>query len=64
VLADLFQEPAEPARARFPRWACLLVQVAVVTLGALVMLARVGGRPVWRSVWAEDPGIYLAQRLG
>jgi hypothetical protein len=64
VLTDLFPAPAEPANgAGFPRWAFFLVQVAVVVLGALVMLARVGGRPVWDSVWAEDPGIYLPGAL-
>ena len=64
VLADLFPAPAEPApRAGLPRWAFLLVQVAVVVLGALVMLARYGGRPAWESVWAEDPGIYLPWAL-
>jgi hypothetical protein len=60
LLADLFPAPAEPApRAGLARWAFLLVQVAVVALGALAMLARIGGRPAWDSVWAEDPGIYL-----
>jgi len=64
VLADLFPEPAEPApRARLARWASPLVQVAVVALGAVVMLARMGGRPAWNSVWAEDPGIYLPGAL-
>ena len=64
VLADLFPAPAEPApRAGFPRWAFLLVQVAVVAVGALVMLARYSGRPAWDSVWAEDPGIYLPWAL-
>ena len=60
VLADLFPAPAEPARrAGLARWAFLLVQVVAVALGALVMLARLGGRPTWNSVYAEDPGIYL-----
>jgi len=64
VLADLFPEPAEPPpRASLARWASLLVQVVVVALGALVMLARMGGRPAWDSVYAEDPGIYLPQAL-
>jgi len=64
VLADLFPEPAKSApRAGLARWAFLLVQVAVVALGALVMLARMGGRPAWDSVYAEDPGIYLPQAL-
>ena len=64
VLADLFPAPAEPAaRARLARWAFLLVQVAVVALGALVLLARMGNRPAWDSVWAEDPGIYLPGAL-
>ena len=64
VLADLFPAPAGPApRAGLVRWALLLVQVAVVALGALVMLVRIGGRPAWESVWAEDPGIYLPAAL-
>jgi hypothetical protein len=28
------------------------------------MLVRVGGRPVWETVYAEDPGIYLPWALG
>jgi len=64
VLAGLFAAPAGPApRAGLPRWAFILVQVAVVALGALVMLARFSGRPAWDSVWAEDPGIYLPWAL-
>ena len=64
VLADLFPAPPEPARrAGLARWAFPLIQIAVVALGALVMLARVGGRPAWESVWAEDPGIYLPGAL-
>jgi len=64
VLGDLFPEPAGPApRARLARSAFPLVQVAVVALGAVVMLARMGGRPAWDSVWAEDPGIYLPGAL-
>jgi hypothetical protein len=64
VLAGLFPEPAGPApRAGLARWALCLVEVAAVAVGAVVMLARVGGRPVWDSVWAEDPGIYLPQAL-
>jgi hypothetical protein len=64
VLADLFPEPPGPApRAGLARWAFLLGQVVVVGLGALVMLARMGGRPAWDSVYAEDPGIYLPRAL-
>jgi hypothetical protein len=37
--------------------------VAAVAIGALVMLARIGGRPVWKSAYAEDPGIYLPGAL-
>jgi len=63
-LADLFPEPDQPAsRAGLARWAFPLVQVAVVALGALVMLARMGGRPAWESVYAEDTGIYLPQAI-
>ncbi len=66
IFAELFPAPAEsPARrAGLPRWGFVLLQVAAVALGALVMLARVGGRPVWESVYAEDPGIYLPWALG
>jgi hypothetical protein len=64
MLTDLFPAPSEPAaRPPVPRWVFLLVQVAVVALGAVVMLARVGGRPAWESVYAEDPGIYLPAAL-
>jgi hypothetical protein len=64
VLAELFPAPAGPAaHTGLARWALLAVQVAVVALGALVLLARIGGRPAWDSVWAEDPGIYLPQAL-
>ena len=35
----------------------------MVALGALVMLARPGGRPAWDSVYAEDPGVYLPAAL-
>lgn len=64
VLADLFPAPAEPApRAGLARWAFPLGQVAVVLLGALVMLARLGGRPAWDGVYAEDPGVYLPAAL-
>jgi hypothetical protein len=65
VLADLFPAPAEPSpRGGLPRWASFLVQVAAVALGALVMLVRIGGRPSWESIWAEDRGIYLPGALG
>ena len=64
MLAGLFPAPAEAApRGGLGRWAFVVVQVAVLAFGAVVMLARVGGRPVWESVWAEDPGIYLAGAL-
>jgi len=64
VLADLFPAPAEPAsRAGLARWAFVPVQVAVVALGAVVMLARIGGRPPWKSIYAEDRGIYLPEAL-
>ncbi len=66
ILAELFPAPAEqPARRPgLPRWAFVLLQVAAVALGALVMLARYSGRPVWETVYAEDPGIYLPYALG
>jgi hypothetical protein len=65
ALADLFPAPAEQApRTGLARRALLiLIQVAVVALGALVMLDRIGGRPAWKSVWAEDRGIYLPGAL-
>jgi len=65
ALAELFPEPAEIApRAGLARWAFVPVQVALVALGALVMLARAGGgRPVWESIYAEDRGIYLPWAL-
>jgi len=63
-LADLFPESPEPARRAGPaRWAFPLIQIVLVALGAAVMLARMGGRPAWDSVYAEDPGIYLPAAL-
>ncbi|MBO0838229.1 MAG: hypothetical protein J2P28_22305 [Actinobacteria bacterium] len=65
VLDELFPLPAEPP-ARRPgssRWAVPLIQVALVALGALVMLVRIGGRPAWESIYAEDPGLYLPGAL-
>lgn len=64
VLAELFPAPAESGpRAGLARWAFPLAQAAAVAVGALVMLARLAGRPAWDSVWAEDPGIYLPAAL-
>ena len=64
ALAELFPEPAEIApRAGLARWAFVPVQVALVALGAVVMLARIPGRPVWESAYGEDPRMYLPQAL-
>jgi hypothetical protein len=64
VLADLFPVPPGLApRAGLARWGFLLIQAAVVALGAVVMLARSSGKPAWDSVYAEDPGIYLPAAL-
>jgi hypothetical protein len=64
VLTELFPAPSGPApRAGLARSALVLAQIAVVALGALVMLARMGGRPAWDSVYAEDPGVYLPAAL-
>jgi hypothetical protein len=65
LLRELFPAPAEPsARTGLPGWGLFLLQVAAVALGAVVMLLRVGGRPVWESVYAEDPAVYLPWALG
>jgi len=64
VLTDLFPVPTGSAsRAGLARWLFLPVQVALVAVGALVMLVRIGGRPAWHGVYAEDPGIYLPAAL-
>jgi hypothetical protein len=64
MLADLFPSPAGLAsRTGLVRWTLILAEVVAVPLGALVMLARIGGRPAWKSVWAEDPYIYLPGAL-
>jgi hypothetical protein len=64
MLTDLFPAPGEAAgRSGLVRWGLVLLQVAVVAAGAVVMLARFGGRPPWESVYAEDPGIYLPAAL-
>jgi hypothetical protein len=64
-LADLFPAPPGPApRTGVARWVLfVLVQMAVVAAGAVVMLARIPGRPVWESAYGEDWGIYLPQAL-
>lgn len=66
-LAELFPAPPEPSappagRARLV--AAVLIQVALVALGTIVMLFRYSGRPIWDSVYAEDPGVYLPWALG
>jgi hypothetical protein len=64
MLADLYPAPAgPPPRGGLARWAFVLVQVAAVAVGAVVMLARVPGRPAWQSVYGEDPRVYLPQAL-
>ncbi len=65
LVAELFPEPAEPGtRLGGGKYSAFIVlQVLVVALGALVMLVRIGGRPAWESVYAEDPGLYLPQAL-
>jgi hypothetical protein len=64
VLGELFPAPVPAPRWGLGRWALVVAaQVLMVAAGALVMLARVPGRPVWKSVYGEDPGIYLAQAL-
>ena len=64
MLTDLFPAPGEAAsRAALVRWGFVFLQVVVVGVGAVAMLARLGGRPAWESVWAEDPGIYLPAAL-
>jgi hypothetical protein len=46
------------------RWVLfVLVQVVVVAAGAVVMLARISGRPAWEVIYGEDWGIYLPQAL-
>jgi hypothetical protein len=42
----------------------ILLQLAAIVLGAEAMLLRISGRPVWESVFAEDPGIFLPWALG
>ena len=64
MLIDLFPAPGEAtSRAALVRWGLVFLQVVVVGVGAVAMLARLGGRPAWESVWAEDPGIYLPAAL-
>ncbi|MGA8461557.1 MAG: hypothetical protein WB800_39610, partial [Streptosporangiaceae bacterium] len=64
MLTDLFPAPGEAtSRAALMRWGLVFLQVVVVGVGAVAMLARLGGRPAWESVWAEDPGIYLPAAL-
>jgi hypothetical protein len=65
VLADLFPSPpGSVPRTGVARWVLfVLVQVVVVAAGAVVMLARISGRPAWEVIYGEDWGIYLPQAL-
>ena len=64
VLAELFPAPAGPVpRGGVVRWVLVAAGAAAVVLGAVVMLARAGGRPAWDSIYAEDRGIYLPGAL-
>ena len=51
MLTDLFPAPGEAtSRAALVRWGFVFLQVVVVGVGAVAMLARLGGRPAWESV--------------
>src|SRR6202050_4628615 len=48
MLSDLFPAPGEPAsRAALARWGFVFIQVVVVGVGAVAMLARLGGGASW-----------------
>ena len=77
MLADLFPEPPEPleppeptaspepsaSSGRARRWLIVLVYVLSVIAGAAVSLARYVGTPPWKTIYAEDYGIYMVQAL-
>jgi hypothetical protein len=64
LLADLFPlSPERQAATAATRWAVRVLQVAAVAAGALLMLGRIGGKPVWDSVYAEDYTIFLPGAL-
>jgi hypothetical protein len=64
VLRQLFPEPPEPVLRTVPRSLSVILQVAAVSIGALVMLVRVAGTyPAWDGLYAEDFSVFLVQAL-
>ena len=64
VLRQLFPEPAEPVPRRVRRSLSVILQVAAVSIGALVMLVRIAGTyPAWDGLYAEDFSVFLVQAL-
>jgi hypothetical protein len=65
LIGELFpaagQTPARPDGR--PRWLFATVNLAALALGTVAMLARISGSPPWRSLYAEDLGVYLPQAL-
>ena len=59
------EDPARPATGVFRVWVAASVWVVTATV---LQLVRSPGRPLWRSVWAEDGNVFLndaiAQPLG
>jgi hypothetical protein len=59
--ADVARTAAPPpARRRLGR---VVIQVAIVGVGAIALLLRVGGIPAWDSLYAEDNGVFLVGAL-
>jgi hypothetical protein len=40
-----------------------VANLAAIALGTVIMLARQTGVPAWRTLWAEDRGVFLPQAL-
>lgn len=69
VLAELFPsritlgEAAKPRPWLRHRWPVPVLYVLAIVAGAVLSLARYVGTPPWKSIYAEDYGIFLVQAL-
>ena len=71
VLGQLFPEAPERPRAHVAPaarrlvvdFATVAVNVAVIALGAAVLLIRQAGHPSWDTIWAEDGHVFLPRAL-
>lgn len=59
----LFPHPAPPLR-QVPRWETAALTTALIALGVVLAVLRLGWSASLNSIWAEDGPIYLQEALG